>query len=668
MPPIISRLMGSFRRKSFGPQSFVSGWLNPDQDSNLLKRYKGYVYACVSAIAESVAKIEFNATRVLPNGDLQKISTHPLLTLLNNPNPTTSKFQLIEGTQTHIELTGDAFWYMEIGEQTGRPKSIYLLNPALVEVVPDKDAQLPTVLGYTYDIGNGTRMPLDKDEVVHFKMPNPLDPYRGLGTVEAGIIYIMTEQYGAEFTRNYIYNNAMPAGIVGISGEINRDAFEAFKRQWKSEYGNLRNAGKTAFVRGADVTFTKVGTTLSESALKDLKDMNRDDIMTMFRVSKPILGILDDVNLASAKTAAYIFQKNVVDTKQMRIVDTLQTIMDRWNTKNLEYQLGYESQVPADTEAKLAYYAAALSPEGGWMTPNEVRIEEDLEEIPGGDDLWRPLAVSSVGQTVPEPNNSAKFIKRTVRKELDYQAKENFRLSLMKNQKVYAARFQTEVRSLLEAQKRQILRNLAQETKAFEEASFDAQAEAAKFISALTPIQYELLKQQGPIALAFAGADELEFQVSERVRKVIGERMARMAENFNDETRLALTKTLQEGFAANESIDQIKKRVTSVYSTAKGYRAERIARTETIYAGNAATNEAYAQTGYVVAEEWYANPGACEFCEALSGKTVSLSENFVSLGETLQGKEGGEMRVDYTDIGFPPAHVNCECTTLPVRE
>lgn len=658
--------------------SWWTNWQTPGGDRDFIKKYNGYVYACVSAIAEDVAMIKFQVFRKQEDGTLVENPSTSLLKVLDNPNPLMSKYQLIEMTQTHIELTGESFWYSEIGEETKKPKSFYLLPPDRIAVAVDTEAELPRIKGYVFTKADGTKIPLEPEEVTHFKLPNPWDPFRGYGTVEAALLYIQTEQYGAEFTRNYIYNNAMPAGIVSVKGTIDSDEFASVKRQWKQEYGRVSSAGKTAFVRDMDIDFTKVGTTLGEAALKEIKDMSRDDIMTMFRVSKPILGIFEDVNLASAKTAQYVFMSRVIDPKMARIADTLQFVLDRWNTPTSKYVMGYESPVPEDIEDKIKIYQAGIN---SWLTVDEVRKLEGLEPVDGGSVIRQPLNLIPIGTPPSDTQKSNKIlVHRTIKKaiakpmNLEYQAKENFRQELMSNQEAWAKRYQTEISKLADAQLKQILANISQERakkltkKSFDGFMFDDDKADANFISALTPLEYELIKEQGALALMVAGADDLEFQLNEAVKKSVNERIGRMARNFNDETKNALVKELTDSVKEGESIAQVKKRIESVYKDAKGYRAERVARTETLYASNAAAKEGYLQTGYVTKLEWFTNPGACQFCQELHGKVISISQNFVNQGETVDGKDGGTYLADYDNVGHPPLHPNCTCTELPVRE
>lgn len=680
MHPI--RTIKKFFADGYGGLAFWSNWTTPGKERDFLRKYQGYVYACISAIAEDVAMIQFQVFRKLQDGSLVETPTHSLLKTLDNPNPLMSKYQLLEMTQTHIELTGESFWYSEIGEQTGKPKSFYILPPDRMNVAIDTTGQLPRIAGYVFNKENGQKVPLEPQEITHFKMPNPWDAFRGYGTVEAALLYIQTERFGSEFTRNYIYNNAMPAGIVSVKGNIDKPQFDEVKRQWKQEYGTLAKAGKTAFVKGLDVEFTKVGTTLGEAALKEIKDMSRDDIMTMFRVSKPILGIFDDVNLASAKTAQYVFMSRVIDPKMSRMVDTLQFVLNRWNSGNLEYVLGYESPVPEDVDDKLKVYEAALD---NWMTVNEVRKEEGLEPVDGGNQIRRPLQLVPIGDP-PKPSGTKAtkrgdvIVKRTIKrvvakpKNLDYERKESFRQELISNQEVWARKFHSEMRTRLDKQHKQILDNLKETTsktakkKAFEGYTFNQDDANQDFIDHLLPLEYELVKQQGALALGFLGEDELDFQLSETVRRSIEDRIRRMSANFNQETIDAITDQLIEATANNESLADIKKRIAAVYRDGGGYRSERAARTETSDASNAAAKEAYAQTGYITKIEWFANPGACQYCQELNGNVIAITDNYVDQGDSIEGVDGGTYAADYDAIDAPPAHPNCTCTILPVRE
>jgi hypothetical protein len=50
-------------------------------------------------------------------------------------------------------------------------------------------------------------------------------------------------------------------------------------------------------------------------------------------------------------------------------------------------------------------------------------------------------------------------------------------------------------------------------------------------------------------------------------------------------------------------------------------------------------------------------------CQAMHWKVISLDENFVNKGDTWAW-----VKIDYSDVDWPPLHPNCRCTLLPVIE
>lgn len=178
------------------------------------------------------------------------------------------------------------------------------------------------------------------------------------------------------------------------------------------------------------------------------------------------------------------------------------------------------------------------------------------------------------------------------------------------------------------------------------------------------PIAVSLFREQGKSALEFAGSNQ-PFEVDGSVQSYIRERVDRFASEFSSNLRSTLTSTITSMAASGATLDEIQGAIRGVYSKAKGFQTARIARTETSKYSNRAAVEAYKQTGYVVAKQWFANPDACEFCQELDGKTIGLDDDFAGLGEAITGTQGGQYSVDFEDVGEPPAHPNCECTILP---
>jgi len=115
-----------------------------------------------------------------------------------------------------------------------------------------------------------------------------------------------------------------------------------------------------------------------------------------------------------------------------------------------------------------------------------------------------------------------------------------------------------------------------------------------------------------------------------------------------------LKRELAAGLDAGETMPELARRVNDIFENYDRYRAEKIARTETIRASNQGALEAYKQSGVVEKKIWIASADACEACLELDGKVERLEDSFFN--------------DDYSDGQTPPLHPNCRCAVAVAPE
>ena len=635
----------------------------------LMNQYKGMVYTLVNAIAEDFAKYEPIFWKQDNRSGKKTQYIHPFAKVLENPNPSLSKFDLLVATASFLELTGDAFWYYAVGERTRQPKEIYLMRPDRVEVVVDGDTG--EVMGYKFRNDDGTKIPLEVDEVEHIKTFNPLNQYRGMGTLEAAILYVEIENDTSEFQRNFMKNQATPSGVLTISGKIEKEAFNKLKTQWKEKQAGLANVGKTLFIREADAKFTKVGLGLDELDLKALKELSEGKLFKMFRVPKIILGDTDQNGLgrANAETADYIFAKRTIDPKQTRLDDAIQKTLKR-NYKDENSVVGHVSQIPEDRAAQLNEDDKLT---GRVYTINEVRERKGLPRVDGGDDLYVSFNQVPVNQANTGNDNGSKSVKKRVIRLAASKdaAEETFFRQLNKIDNRAYKDSKKEFNGLLSAQEAAVIDKLKAYagkgiTRAYEEVMPDANEETDKAVELILPLLLLALQQGGEAALAFLGVDE-PLNVSPATQRALEDRLRRALKENTNATIAKLNKTISEGIANGETFEELKKRVNAVYEKATGYRSDTLTDDQAHKSVNKGLQEAYRQAG-IKQKLWRAlgsNP--CQFCRAMNGEVIEVDAPFVPKGSSIIGEDGGEYINDYDDIENANAHPNCHCWLFPVR-
>jgi len=178
-----------------------------------------------------------------------------------------------------------------------------------------------------------------------------------------------------------------------------------------------------------------------------------------------------------------------------------------------------------------------------------------------------------------------------------------------------------------------------------------SEREIEKFAEYTIPRITEMVKITGTSAYAELGVSGSFDVTNPKVIKWIKAHCGKLIKTIADTNFDALKRTLTEGIKLGEKIPKLAARITAEYNDCKGYKAVRIARTETISASNQGALQAYDQSGVVEEKEWLAETDACDICLdiALQG-AVPLHSSF----------SGG--------FDVPPAHPNCRCTVLPVIE
>jgi len=615
---------------------------------NPTRQLYGITYKAIDKIGMSVA--DYQPLVEKKNGET--LENHPLYNLAKQPNPRQSGHYFFHLEAMLYEIYGESFWYKVRGERTNKVKELYLLNPASMELVFGEGE----LQGYVLHKPNGQQVPFTLEEIHHDKRPNPFNEWRGMSVLEKASQYVDIELTTTSFTLNYMRNNASPSGIVSLP-DMDRDTFKQFAAQWREGYEGPENAGKTAFIRGGEADFKAVGATLKDIDQKITRDMAKDDVLMMFDMPKGLLGASGEKGLGRAETEAleYIFAKYKVEPMMERLDEIFEGILVEMGVSDSTSEITHLSSIPDDKQHILSQNEKGV---GRWITINEARQSQGLPPIPDGDVLGSPPPTAASKKITLKK----KLTKAEMTKKIN-QDQEEFRRNLVETNDIYAKKYKSKLVTFLANQEDQIIEKIGARKKAFEEWLFDIKNASEDMKDALLPVILDLMEAQGEDVSNFISGELLT--ISPEIRTKVEHDILQISGVFNTDTIKALEKTLQEGQAQGESLVKLKKRVEEVYSDAKGYRAERIARTESLRASNSTAEIVYQQSGYNKVE-WFTNPGACEFCQTFSGKTKNIGSNFMNNGDTLTGADGGMMKITYDDIGTPPLHPNCTCSLVPV--
>jgi len=703
----LNKLFNNFKKKGWSgllmmPMNGTNEWTETKHLQSINKSV--YVFSCVRKIAEKIAGIEFKLYKIKNSkGELMEILDHPLLDLLENPNPFFDRDKLIMLKQMNQELTGDAYWYkIMVGNQV---KELWPLRSDWVKIVPDSTNYIKK---YIYRIPGGLKdQEFLPEEIIHFCYPSPLTEFEnrtGLSPITPAQNRIDTEEFATKYNRDFFLNNGRPDGVLQTDGTLSEDQYERMREMWSKKYKGVGKNSQLAFLEGG-LKYTQIAFNQTDMDYINGLKATRDDILTVFGVPKTIVAVTDDVNLANAESGVRVFLSETMKPKFKSFVATLNKYLVPYFGKDL--WLDCVDPSPENRDQILKEYQNGS--DNGWLTPNEIRILEGLPPIDGGDDplAFQRLETFALGFNrfnkktllLGQPVISKDYLsgkgdlKRELEiKELETKLQKQYKVKMEKdliktkeletirrtniwnkyNEKVKEHKVITlkELRRFFEGQQNRIDRainkdfsdrkkgkNLERHIKAIMN-NFDWDNENHILMAMLESAAGIVALKTGQEALKDVGA-KVSFVLTSEIKHWI-EHKSKLDANFiNATTEKKLLNQFNEAIQAGENITQIKDRVKNVFDIRKEGEARRIARTETHGIMNYATNQAYKETDVVVGKEWISVPVGNFRPEhfAIDGQIVRTDEKFLVDGELLDFPGDPSGSAENT--------INCRCGMAP---
>lgn len=319
----------------------------------------GILHAIVSKLAAETASatwcLQRKSTR--PGADPVEVMRHAALDLLNMPNKFYTRFDLIETLQQHIDLTGEGFLIVGRSPMSTLPLELWACRPDRMEPVPDKQEY---IVGWIYWGPQGERIPLGIDEVIQIKLPNPLDPYRGMGPVQSILTQLDSVRYTAQWNLNFFKNSAEPGGVIEVPKRLSRVEFDEMKDRWGSQHQGVSRAHRVAILENARWVERKY--TQRDMQFVELLKVGNEEIRTAFAFPRPMLGTVDDTNRANMEAAQDILAQSCIVPRLSRIQNALNTkLLPLFGVTDVEFVFhspvrGDEAQENAERASKASAF------------------------------------------------------------------------------------------------------------------------------------------------------------------------------------------------------------------------------------------------------------------------------------------------------------------------
>tara|TARA_R100000951_G_scaffold18523_1_gene14884 strand:- start:1309 stop:2520 length:1212 start_codon:yes stop_codon:yes gene_type:complete len=340
------------------------------------------VFGAVRVISETIASLPWMVKQDF-EGNTRNAAAHPINQLIHSPNGIMTDFNFRETCQAHLCLHGNAFIAIKRNE-AGQPIKLIPVHPDRVQVKVYKDEKF-----YTIDDGKET---FDDTEMIHI-LGLSFDGIVGKSVIEAARESIGLGLAADQFGGSFFGNGANVSAVLTHPGRLSDEAYKRLMASWQRRYSGLDNAHKTAILEEG-MNLTKVSISPSESQFLETRQFGVVDIARFFRIPLAYLGSLENSSTrANIEEQGIQFQRN-----------TILPWVKRWEAEfnrklfpnGNEYYIRFnmDGLLRGDITSRYSSYATAR--QWGWLSVNDIRKFEGLDNIDNGDTYLQPLNMVDV--------------------------------------------------------------------------------------------------------------------------------------------------------------------------------------------------------------------------------------------------------------------------------
>lgn len=363
------------------------------------------VMACVTMLAEDVAKLTPRVWRKNADGSRTEAKDHYLYELLYRPNDWQNWLEFCEQMQCSLIMRGNAYAVIARNGR-GQPVKFIPVNADWVALWESPNGDLfyrvtPQGLHLMAEL-RGQPFLIPFTDMLHirgFSMNGLLGVSRIVLAREAIGLFLAQEQQAAR----WMANGAKPSGILTTDNKLTPEGAARMSSDWKTNMTGLQNSGKVpVFEQG--VKWQSLSMTSSDMEFIASRSFQLQEIARIFRVPPHMIGEL------SRST-----NNNIVQQSQEYVNYTISGFTRRWEVKlgttfdlrrdGLEVDFDMSELLRADVTSRFNTYRTAIM--SMVMTPDEARLDAGLPPM-GGDaaKLQFPANMAAAGSqstgTVPD--------------------------------------------------------------------------------------------------------------------------------------------------------------------------------------------------------------------------------------------------------------------------
>ena len=361
------------------------------------------IFACITKTANTTSQVKLQVIRQR-NGE--QVVDHPMKRLIESPIPYMSEADFWSAIILYQKLAGRAVFEKE-RSQSGHVVRLWPLRPDWLRPLPSSKN---VIRGYLYEPPGLEPVPLDPEDVLDFKLFDPINTYHGYPPVAVAARVGDMDNAVTDYLKIFFEKGGTPPGLLKTVQKLNDTAVGDIRRRWRERYGGAEHWLEPA-VLDSDAEYQRIGLSFDEMGFDVLDARNEARICAVLDVPPILVGAkigLDRATYSNYAEARRAWWQDSLIPLYVNLNDTIanQLVPEFGDDITTDWDF---SEVPALQEDRDSRWKRATEAlRAGGITVNEFYAEVGLPDRgPAGDVYLRPMVVvetpASSRKALPAP-------------------------------------------------------------------------------------------------------------------------------------------------------------------------------------------------------------------------------------------------------------------------
>ncbi|SCW61686.1 phage portal protein, HK97 family [Sphingobium faniae] len=320
------------------------------------------VTAPVLWIGRALPEANLAVTRHARNGEVEEVHDHPMLALIQNPNPFYGDIALWMATLVSFLISGNAYWII-VRNGAGRPAELWYTPHWMIEPKWPQDGGT-FISHYRYSPGGGAEpMRIEPRDVVHFR--HGIDPRNirmGLSPLDGVIREIFIDLESSNFVASLLRNMGVPGVVISPKGGAMPapEDVEATKTWFKQAFGGDNRGGP--LVMGAPTDVQPYGFNPQQLNMSEGRDVAEERVCACLGIPAAVVG----------------FGAGLQQTKVGATMEELRKLA--WNNGVLPFARMLADELQRSLLGEFGPSTGAGTVKIGWDTSEVLALQEDEDK------------------------------------------------------------------------------------------------------------------------------------------------------------------------------------------------------------------------------------------------------------------------------------------------